>query len=86
MENLIVPEKYDTDGPFEDPVVRCCDCSKLIFRGSIKKFGSCPHCGNRRVRNVLAMTGEEMEMLKKKDIDPVFLALFEGVPDDGETL
>ena len=76
-----IPKKYDTEGPFDDPIVRCCDCSKIVTRVAIKKFGSCPHCGNRRVRNVLAMTEEEMNKLKDQGVDPVFIALFEGVED-----
>jgi len=74
--------KYDVDGPFMDPIVRCCDCAKIIMREAIKKFGSCPSCGNRRVRNVLSMTPEEFEKLKEKNIDPDYLALFEGVEDE----
>ena len=81
MKKKIYP-KYDKDGPFMDPIVRCCDCQKLILRPQIKKFYGCPRCGNKRVRNVLAMTESEMDWLKKKKVDPDFIALFEGVEDD----
>jgi len=72
---------YDKDGPFGDPIVRCCDCSKIVYRTQVQKFGQCPKCGNRRVRNVSTLSEEEMAELKKKDVDPEFLALFEGVSD-----
>ena len=75
-------EKYDVDGPFMDPVVRCCDCSSLIFREGIQKAVGCPRCGNKRIRNVLSMTEEEMGKLKKKGVDPDFIALFEGYDED----
>ena len=77
-------KKYDLDGPFDDPIVRCCDCQMIILREQIQKHYGCPKCGNKRVRNVLNMTEDEMADLKKKGIDPVFLALFEGVPEDDD--
>jgi len=73
--------RYSNDGPFDDPVIRCTECQHLIFRGEIEKFGSCPKCSSRRMRNVLNMSGEEMEMLRAKQIDENFLKLFEGVQD-----
>jgi len=58
--------KYDTDGPFNDPVVRCCDCQLLILRETIQKTSGCPECGCRRVRNVLNMSPKEGEWLRGK--------------------
>lgn len=74
-------QKYSNDGAFDDPVVRCCECSSIILREQIQRSGGCPYCGNRRVRNVLNMTGVEMAGLKEKGIDEAFIALFEGVSD-----
>jgi predicted nucleic acid-binding Zn-ribbon protein len=74
-------QKYSKDGEFTDPIVRCCECSNIIVRKNIGKFGGCPKCGNRRVRNVLNMTDEEMDSLRNKGIDEEFLSLFEGVSD-----
>ena len=74
--------KYDRDGPFNDPILRCCDCQSLVFRDSIKTHGSCPKCANRRLRNVLSLSEEEMAALKEKNIDPEFLGLYEGVDRD----
>jgi hypothetical protein len=75
--------KYDRDGSFNDPIVRCCDCQAIISRETIRDAGCCPQCGNRRVRNVLAMNEEEMDKLKENNIDPEFIALFEGVEKKG---
>lgn len=72
---------YDKDGPFEDPIIRCTECSGIVHRTQIRKFGSCPKCGNRRVRNVLSLSEEEMAKLKEEGVDPGFLILFEGVDD-----
>ena len=76
--------KYDKSAPFSDPVVRCDSCHRIIVRQHIHVMGSCPYCGNRKVRNVLTMTGEEMEQLKAWHIDPEFIALFKvaAMPDD----
>jgi Zn finger protein HypA/HybF involved in hydrogenase expression len=67
---------------FTDPVVRCTDCQRLITRAEIRKYGLCPDCGNKRVRNVLVLSGKEVERLKEMDIDPAFLAEFTAV-DNG---
>ncbi len=78
-------------GPdFNDPVVRCDDCNKLVHRTYIHKRGCCNHCGNRRVKNLQMFRGEEWESVKDgtydfgvKDykIDEEFLILFEEVAD-----
>jgi len=75
-------DKYDKDNKvFHDPVVRCTDCAKIVLRETIWEHGMCLKCGNRRMRNVLTLSSEEMEALKRENIDPEFIALFEGVPD-----
>ncbi|MHC1625550.1 MAG: hypothetical protein ACXQS2_06075 [Methermicoccaceae archaeon] len=73
--------KYENSKEFLDPVVRCTECQKLLFREWIKKEGKCRFCGNRRVRSVSALKGEEMAWLSSKGVDKEFLALFEEVPD-----
>ena len=74
-------EKYSDDGPFIDPVVRCTECSKIVYRTAIKKIGKCPHCGNRRVRKVSTLNEIEMKELQDKGIDKQFIALFGEVKD-----
>lgn len=74
-------QRYSNDGEFTDPIVRCCECSNLITREKIGKFGGCPKCGNKRVRNVLNMTDVEINDLRQRGVDEEFLALFEGVVD-----
>jgi len=74
-------QRYSKDGPFEEPAVRCCECQRIILREEIQKFGCCPGCGTRRVRNILTMSLEEMETMRERQIDENFLKLFEGVPD-----
>ena len=74
--------KYGKEDGFNDPVVRCCDCSLMFSRKKLRDSGGCPKCGNKRVRNCLALSGEEMQTLKDKNYDPEFLALFEGKQED----
>lgn len=76
--------KYGKDSKqFNDPVVRCDSCQKLIFRKDIQKYGLCSGCGNTRVRNVLVLTPDEMCQMKRwagdGEIDEDFLKLFESV-------
>lgn len=62
---------------FNDPVVRCTDCQAIVTRDDIRKFGMCPKCGTRRMRNVVVLNAKEMQDLKNADVDPAFLAEFE---------
>jgi uncharacterized CHY-type Zn-finger protein len=71
-------KKYDKDGSFSDPVVRCDSCQKLLERSDIQKYGCCKHCGGRKIRNVLVFSPEEKREMEQWGIDPDFLALFEG--------
>lgn len=70
-------------GDFKDPVLRCDSCAKLVLLEKIHKFHFCNHCGNKRFKRVNMINEEEMIDLKEKKIDPDFLALFEGVDDEG---
>ena len=77
--------KYDPDNlSFEDPLLRCCDCSTLIMRESLREAGCCPKCGCKRVRNVLALTQSEMDACVAAKVDKEFLALWEVDPDSDE--
>lgn len=71
--------KYTREGPFVDPVVRCDACNKVVVREDVLKVGGCPSCGNRRVREVSTLTGEEVAKLREWDVDPAFLDSFEEV-------
>ena len=83
--------KYD--GPdFNDPIVRCDQCVKIVHRAFLEKHGGCCHCGNKRVRNVQGMDLDEYKKLEAGTlvigieqpykIDPEYLALFEGVSNE----
>ena len=74
-----VMHKYDTKNVFNDPVVRCCDCRRIITREEIREVGMCPKCGNRRVRSVTVLDSDEKRQLERDGIDPEFLAIFEPV-------
>jgi len=74
--------KYDPKGTFQDPVVRCDKCLKLVKTESLAKFGRCKHCGGRKVSAISIMSEEEMQNLKDWSIDPEYIALYEGVKDD----
>ena len=71
-------DKYDKDGPMEDPILRCAACNGIIYKTYIRTMGMCPKCGNKRVKNVLILSEKEMEELRKTNTDPAFLDLFEG--------
>ena len=70
---------YKNKEAFPDPVVRCDSCQALIRRKHVHTMGCCPECGNKRFRNVLTLKDTEMEKMKEWNIDPEFIALFEGV-------
>jgi hypothetical protein len=74
--------KYHKDRPFEDPVLRCDACQELMRAEVLRKQGMCV-CGNRRVKNVLTLRGqEEMDQIAAWGIDPEWMALFEEVDED----
>ena len=84
---MVTPAKYDArkQQPFNDPIVRCDSCQKILRMTEIRKIGKCKFCGNRRVRSVQTLNSGEMKLLEKWEIDPEFIALFppmEGVDDD----
>ena len=79
MTTALSPEaKYGKDAPFNDPVVRCDSCRNLIFTDTLRKDGHCNHCGNRKVREVRFLDQHEMDVLKARNVDPDFLAMFQA--------
>lgn len=63
---------------FNEPVVRCTDCQRLVFRTEIKEFGCCPDCGCKRFKNVVVMDDKEQQILIDKGHGD-FLKLFKEV-------
>lgn len=74
--------KYSKDGEFNEPVVRCDSCQRIMQVNILKQLGCCA-CGNRRMRSLTTFTGEELEQMKSWNIDPDFIALF---ADSGVTI
>ena len=68
---------------FSDPVLRCDSCNKLILTKDVHKIGTCPRCGNRRVREVRNYNDDDLPILKSwlasNDIDQAFLDQFAEV-------
>ena len=73
--------KYSADGPFNEPVVICDSCAKVNLTEEMKKMGCCSNCGNRRVRNVQVLSGDNLKLVKQwiSDgiCDPEWLQEFE---------
>jgi len=71
--------KYGSSrGNFQEPVLRCDRCEKLILGTDIHLKGMCPHCGNRRVRSLAGYT--LMEYIKMRwwwQVDPDFFREFQ---------
>lgn len=80
MEIIKEPEKYSADGPFQEPLVRCDSCVKLILVPTLHKKGMCPHCGNTRMRNIRTLSEEEMtqvhKFIKDGEVDQEWVDLF----------
>ena len=73
-------DQYGSPGQgFQDPVVRCMDCNKILKREVLHIIGKCPHCGAIKCRNLQVYNSEEAGQMKEWGIDPDFLALFEGI-------
>lgn len=78
--------KYDpksTEG-FQDPVLRCDTCAKIVKNETIHKLGACPNCGNKKMKHLRAYNSGELETMKRWKVDPEFLAQFEGGFGDDE--
>jgi hypothetical protein len=75
--------KYSKDGEFNEPVVRCDCCGKLLLMDVLRREGRCDKCGHRKIKNLFGFDKTEYEQMLAWGIDPEFLALFqneEGVP------
>ena len=64
-------------GVFNDPVVRCNECQKLLRREELAKIGNCKLCGSKSVKEVLTFNSREQKLMRKWGVDEDFLALFE---------
>ena len=70
-------EKYGKDLVFNDPVLRCDKCKKLILRSDLTTSGMCSGCGNRKVGNVMGFgLFEYLKMRFWWKVDPDFLKIF----------
>ena len=75
--------KYSDDGAFNDPVVRCYECNKIVKLETVKTIGRCEHCGARKIKKMHNMNGDELNQMVEWGIDPDFLALFAPVEEVG---
>ena len=66
---------------FNDPVLRCDSCSKIVKRSSLHKFGSCPDCGNKRIRNLTIFNSEERSQMIKWGFES-FVNEYQAVGDE----
>ena len=66
--------------PFNDPVLRCDSCQKLVKRADLHKFGCCPACGNKRVRNLTIFNDVERAQMIDWGFQD-FVSEYEAVAD-----
>jgi hypothetical protein len=71
---------YESDAPFQDPVVRCDSCQRILLVSKLREMGGCL-CGSRKVRNLKGFDDKEEAQMKDWGVDPLFLRLFEPIPD-----
>lgn len=69
--------KYSMDGPFNDPVVRCDSCQKIILLEHLRKNGRCSNCGSIRVKNLQVFNGDELKQMEEWNVDPDFIKQFQ---------
>ena len=81
-----IKEFYSKDGAFNEPVLICDSCTKVVLKTDLHRLGMCPHCGNTRVRNVRTLNDENLlrvnKWVEEGKVDPDWLKLFEE--DKGE--
>ena len=75
-----VQDVFNEQGAFDDPVLRCDSCQKIIKRESLHKLGGCPKCGNRRVRNLTVFNDEEKAEMESWGFHD-FVSQYEAVSD-----
>ena len=66
--------------PAIDPVFRCDSCHVLVLLKTLHKVGSCPKCGNKRMRNVTVFSDEEKKQMETWNLQE-FLSDFSEVAD-----
>lgn len=71
---------YESDAPFQDPVVRCDSCQRILMVSKLKELGGCV-CGSRKVRNLKGFDDKEQALMQEWGVDPVFINLFEPLAD-----
>lgn len=61
---------YEELGRSHDMLLRCADeqCGRLVLYSDVEK-GGCPHCGNRRMKEIRTLTGWEMLKIRLGIID-----------------
>lgn len=59
---------YYALGLQHDDILRCKDCKALITHADLCRLGMC-RCGNRRVSEVVTLSGEEMAQIESGEID-----------------
>ena len=74
-------DKYDPKGSFCDPVVRCFRCHTVLRTEQLLRLGVCSKCGGRKVSNVTILNEEELEQIKKWDLDPEYIAEWGSVDE-----
>jgi len=69
------------DSAFDDPVMRCDSCNKIVKRRSLHKVGACPHCGNKRIRNLTTFNELERDQMVEWGFQD-FVNEYEEVDDE----
>ena len=81
-----IKEFYSKDGAFNEPVLICDSCTKVVLKTDLHRLGMCPECGNTRFRNVRTLNDENLlrvnKWVEEGKVDPDWLKLFEE--DKGE--
>lgn len=62
---------------FDEPILRCDSCNKIVVMRTIRDLGLCNHCGNKRFRSVDVISELELMQIEKLDGADAFLELFE---------
>ena len=74
-------DKYDPKGSFQDPILRCFRCHTVLKAEQLLRLGVCSKCGGRKVSNVTILSEEELETIKKWDLDPEYIAEWGAVDE-----
>jgi len=69
------------NGEFNDPVLRCDSCTKLVKRTTLHNLGCCGLCGNKRIRALDVFNEDERDQIIEWGHES-FLAAFEVAPNE----